>query len=144
MGSCLWLIFRAYGIPQEILQVIRSFYYNFTCSVGNSDISFEVKIGVRQGCMMLAFLFNIVFNTPQKTIPEASGGSSFLSWKNLDFADDIVLLSHTHRHMQEKTNRLSTYAHRVGLRISLRKTEAMTLNPHPGYHQGRGRRHPRN
>jgi hypothetical protein len=27
--------------------------------------------------------------------------------EDLDFADDLALLSHTHHHLQEKTNRLS-------------------------------------
>ena len=45
-----------------------------------------------------------------------------------DFADDLALLSHTHRHMQEKTRRLSKFGQQVGLQISKRKTEVMTLN----------------
>ena len=45
-----------------------------------------------------------------------------------DFADDLALLSHTHQHMQEKTCRLSKFGHQVGLQISKRKTEVMTLN----------------
>lgn len=45
---------------------------------------------------------------------------------NLDFADDPVLLSHTHHHIQEKTNRLQTNRQQVGLRISKKKTETMT------------------
>lgn len=47
---------------------------------------------------------------------------------NLDFADDPVLLSHTQHHIQEKTNRLQTYRQQVGLRISKKETETMTLN----------------
>ena len=33
-----------------------------------------------------------------------------------------------HSHIQEKTNRLHTYAKQVGLKINKRKTEVMTLN----------------
>ncbi|KAL9971331.1 hypothetical protein ACROYT_G023842 [Oculina patagonica] len=39
----LWRILRAYGVPQKIVQLIQSFYAAFTCSVENSDISFEVN-----------------------------------------------------------------------------------------------------
>ena len=42
----LWRILRAYGIPQEIVLLIESFYNNFTCKVGSSDHRFQVKIGV--------------------------------------------------------------------------------------------------
>lgn len=33
----------------------------------------------------------------------------FSTLENLDFADNIVLISHNHSHMQEKTSRLSTH-----------------------------------
>jgi len=52
----------------------------------------------------------------------------FSTLEDLDFADDLALLSHTHHHIQEKTSRLSTFAQQVGLKISQKKTEVMTLN----------------
>ena len=58
----LWSILRAYGIPAHIVQVIKQFYTDFCCSVGGSDLSFHVKSGVRQGCVMSALLFNIVID----------------------------------------------------------------------------------
>ena len=48
----LWHIFRAYGIPQQIILVIESFYNDFKCRVGNSESSLDVKTGVRQGCQL--------------------------------------------------------------------------------------------
>ena len=48
--------------------------------------------------------------------------------EDLDFVDDLALLSHTHSHIQEKTSLLSKYTHQVRLNISLTKTEVMTLN----------------
>ena len=48
--------------------------------------------------------------------------------KDLDYADDIALLSHTHSHIQEKTRRLNVFAKQVGLNISRKKTEVMALN----------------
>ena len=52
----------------------------------------------------------------------------FDTLEDLDFADDLALLSHTHQHMQEKTRRLNKLDQQVGLQISKRKTEVMTLN----------------
>ena len=37
------------------------------------------------------------------------------------------MLSHTHGHIKEKTSRISTYAHQVGLDVNLTKTEVMIL-----------------
>ena len=48
--------------------------------------------------------------------------------EDLDFADDVALLSHTHHHMQDKTTRLSMSAQQVGLKVSQKKTEVMMLN----------------
>ena len=36
-------ILRAYGIPQRIVNIIKCFYSNFTCCVGQGDLNFEIK-----------------------------------------------------------------------------------------------------
>jgi hypothetical protein len=67
----------------------------------------------------------------RKTTKESPRGirwSLFSTLKNLDFADDHALLSHTHQHIQEKTDRLQTYGKQVGLCISIKKTEIMAVN----------------
>ena len=48
--------------------------------------------------------------------------------EDLDFADDIDLLSHTCEHIQKKTKHLSEIAKTIGLNISETKTEVLTLN----------------
>ena len=50
--AILWHILRAYGIPQQVVLVTKSFYNNFKCRVGNSESSFGVKTSIRQGCPM--------------------------------------------------------------------------------------------
>ncbi len=47
--------------------------------------------------------------------------------EDLDYADDLSLLSHTGRDMKEKTNRLRDYAEQVGLKINAKKTKLMTI-----------------
>ena len=128
----LWCILRHYGIPMKIVELIKSFYNNFQCTVGRSNSSFEVKTGVRQGCVMSALLFNLVIDWVMRntTEDEARGirWDLFSKLEDLDFADDLALLSHTHQHIQEKTERLNKFGNQVGLRINARKTELMILN----------------
>ncbi len=58
----LWDTLRVYGVGGQMLEGIRSFYENASASVrvnGELSESFSVKVGVRQGCVMSLWLFNI-------------------------------------------------------------------------------------
>ena len=127
----LWRILRHYGIPEKIVKLIMSFYLNFKCTVGGK-IYFDVTTGVRQGCVMSAMLFNIAIDwVMRRTTEDTNRGirwSLFSKLEDLDFADDIALLSHTQEHIQDKTDRLNIFGKQIGLKISTKKTEAMTLN----------------
>ena len=48
--------------------------------------------------------------------------------EDLDFADDISLLSHKQQDAQEKLCRLAAEAEKTGLQINIGKTEAMRVN----------------
>ena len=130
--ECLWRILRAYGIPQQIVLVIKSFYNNFKGRVGNSESSFDVKTCVRQGCPMSALLFNLTIDWVMRQTtsdrPRGIRWTLFSTLEDLEFADDLALVSHTHQHMQEKTTCLGMFAQQVGLKISQKKTEVMMLN----------------
>jgi hypothetical protein len=57
---------------------------------------------------MSAVLFNVVINwVMQKTTEDSPRGihwSLFSTLEDLNFVDDLALLSHTHQHIQEKTD----------------------------------------
>ncbi|XP_061171868.1 uncharacterized protein LOC133181367 [Saccostrea echinata] len=63
-----------------------------------------------------------------------SGRNNGIQWTlltqldDLDFADDLALLSHNHSRMQDKTTRLATTSAGTGLKINLKKTELMKIN----------------
>ncbi len=128
----LWHILRAYGIPNHMVKLIKSFYNNYNGCVGGSGIWFEVTTGVRQGCVMSALLFNLVIDWVMRRTTET--GHTGIRWtifstlEDLDFADDLALISHTNQHMQDKMDRLNQHSSQVGLRISQKKSEVMTMN----------------
>ena len=54
--------------------------------------------------------------------------SNFITLEDLDFADDVALLSSRHSDMQEKTERFSHFASQLGLQLNANKTEEMRFN----------------
>ena len=124
---------------RRIINIIKCFYSNFTWCICQGDLSFEVKTGVRQGCVMSSMLFNIAIDWVLcRTMEDQQRGirwTPFTILEDLDFANDLALLSHPQQHIQEKTDLLSIFSNQVGLRISLKKTEAMC--PFPNKDQGK-------
>ncbi|KAL5010020.1 hypothetical protein ScPMuIL_012325 [Solemya velum] len=122
----LWKILRHYGIPAKIVQLVRMFYTEFKCSVGDS------KSGVRQGCVMSSLLFILSIDWVMRS--SLSDGNTGIRWtlfshrEDLDYADDLALLSHLENNMQDKTSRLQQNATSIGLNINIKKTEVMALN----------------
>ena len=49
--------------------------------------------------------------------------------EDLDFADDVALLSSTRQQMQTKSEKLEKESERIGLKINIEKTKIMKLNP---------------
>ena len=52
----------------------------------------------------------------------------WLQLDNLDFADDLALMSHTHWQMQEKTNSVRDTSTHIGLHINRGKTKVLKIN----------------
>ncbi len=55
-------ILRVYGVGGKLLEGVRSFYKNASASVQvkrELSESFKVEVGVKQGCVMPPWLFNI-------------------------------------------------------------------------------------
>jgi len=48
--------------------------------------------------------------------------------EDLDFADDIALLSNQANKMQEKTDKVDILGRRIGLKINKKKTDFMFIN----------------
>ena len=61
-------------------------------------------------------------------------GSTGIRWKfttklvDLDFADEIALLSWTKQHLQTKTDELACEAERVGLKVKVDKCKLLRIN----------------
>ncbi len=95
-------------------QIIKTFYDHFECSVimGNT-ISKELSVQsrVRQGCIISPVLFLVTIDwIITDAAADKPGGiqwTLFSQLEDLDFANDIALLSMSHSNMQAKTDRLN-------------------------------------
>ena len=109
----LWKIMKAFGIPDKLIRMVEIMYEDFECSVldeGEQTRWFKITTGVKQGCVMSGFLFLLAVDWVMRRTTE--GQRNGIRWnftttlEDLDFADDIVLLSSKHQQIQDKTNRL--------------------------------------
>ena len=126
---------KHYGIPDKYISIVKATYDGMTCRVlhgGDITDKFLVLTGVRQGCILSPFLFLLAIDWVMKNT--TSGQRNGIQWTmieqldDLDFADDLALLSHNHSQMQNKTSTLETVAASIGLRINREKTKVMRIN----------------
>ena len=98
-------------------------YKDSECAVldeGEESEWFKVKTGVKQGDVMSGFIFLMVVDWLMRN-------KTGIRWnftsklEDLDFADDIALMSSCYIHMQTKTRHMNQFATRTGLRINKKK-----------------------
>ena len=130
----LWKILRAYGFPTKVINILRGMYADNQCCVrheGKQSEWFHVKTGISQGCVISPVLFLVVIDWVMRrvTVDQPRG----LVWgltarlEDCNFADDIALLSHNQKSIQEKTDRVDRAARSVGLKIHPSKSKMMKL-----------------
>ena len=137
-------ILEAYGIPERIVSVIRLMYEGTRAKVlspdGETEL-FEILAGVLQGDTLAPYLFAIVIDyCMRKAISgdEERLGFTLESRKSrrvgpkittdVDFADDIALISQDIDTATELLHRVESAAANIGLFINVGKTKVMTLN----------------
>ena len=82
--------------------------------------------------MLSPFLFLLVIDWVWSTSTAQTGNGIYWTpltqLDDLDFADDLALLSHTQRQMQEKTSTVPDNSARLGLRVQIGKYEVPKNN----------------
>ena len=131
----LWKLLDHHGIPRKIINLIRNTYDPSTCQVihdGSLTESFEIRTGVRQGCLLSPFLFLLAIDWVMR---EATQGKNrgiqwtmFRRLEDIDFADDIALLTHGHKPMQDKGKDVDATGGKIGLKVNVPKTKSMRTN----------------
>ena len=131
----LWNIMKSYGIPSKMRRANKGIYEGFKCAVMEERETtewFELRTGVKQGCVMSGFLFLLVIDWVMKrATSEARRG---IRWnfmtvlEDLDFADDIALLSSKTQDLKDKTKKVVEESERVDLKLNAKKLKTLRTN----------------
>ena len=125
----LWDLLRRRGIPAGILSLISALYTDTESAIksgGGVSRFFQVKSGVRQGCVLAPTLFNtcidwIMGETVGNTDCGVSMGDARIT--DLDFADDIAIFAETLEALVTALDTLSIESRPLGLKVSWIKTK---------------------
>ena len=140
----MFKILEAYGIPVKLVELIRLMYEKTMAKVlspdGETEL-FEILAGVLQGDTLAPYLFAIVIDYCMRqaigddaerlglTLERRKSrrvGPKIIT--DVDFADDIALISEDMDKANEFLLRVESAAASVGLHINEGKTKVMTLN----------------
>ena len=128
----LWVAMLEMGFPVHLVDLVSKLYRGQKAAVRIAGVLsewFSVSKGVRQGCVMSPYLFNIVAEmTMREALADFKGGFKIGGRKvnNLRYADDIVLVTTTPAELQELLSRVADSGKRFGLVINKEKTKVMT------------------
>ena len=121
-----------YGFPPKFVTIIQQLYEDATCQVIHNGKLTEPFSVLRQGCLLSQTILLMVVDWDMRQ--SAAGKRMGIQWtftkhlEDLDFADDISLLSHRQQDTQEKLCRVAAEAEKTGLQINIGKTEVMRVN----------------
>ncbi|XP_056020368.1 uncharacterized protein LOC130054462 [Ostrea edulis] len=131
----LWKTMKHYGILDKCIRLVRCLYDNSECAVitgsGTSEW-FKIKSLVKQGCNKSGFFSLLVIDWIIKKA--STDDTTGILWNvtsklhDIDYADDIALLTSSREQMQTKVNNLVRLAKSTGLNINAIKTKVMIIN----------------
>ena len=124
-----------YGIVNNCLTLIEDIYRKTECAVkvGNEHTNtFKFSKGVRQGCPMSPYLFNLFVDEIFDIINQGNDSNIFLEKEKfinaLMYADDLIILSETESGLQKHLDKISVYCKKWKLELNTDKTKIMIFN----------------
>ena len=105
----MWKEVKRCGVLKQIVNLIKETYREYVCRVVHEDCvsePFPVRAGVRQGCILSPLMFLVVTDAVMRNVNRDRRRG--IRWglvdrlEDVDFADDLCLLSEAHREMQAK------------------------------------------
>src|SRR6202142_3562357 len=128
----MWELLEKYGVAPKMIRILRNLYEGITACVrieGENTEAFEVRTGLRQGCILSPTLFNITLVYMMRRAMEGKEGIKVdgRSLKDTEYADDAALLAETLISVVALTNYLASESEKFGLKLNMPKTKIMAV-----------------
>ena len=131
----LWHILLHYGVPENIVILIKDMYSHFISQVQTPEgltERFLTLAGVLQGCLLSLHLFDLSLNAAlsfAKTVDGAEIGGKLIN--KLAYADDIKKFNSQKHLLQGDTNKLVLATKAFGMVVNTAKTKVMWVSGDP-------------
>ena len=109
-------ILRLYGVPQQLVEIIEDLYVETWCHVRTTERTsqdFEVKTGVRQGCVLSPILFNCAMDRILKQVAGTLGKGLQVEYTT---AGGLFLTYHDLASDKERHQKIDNLSHEMSLR----------------------------
>ena len=119
------------GFYEHVTDLIRSLYHNQEATVRteSGDIEwFTIGQGVRQGCILSPYLFNIYAEYIMRRAYDGVTGQMSVGGRkinNLRSADDTTLIAKSSDELQDIIDRVKASSEEFGLHLNVKKTKTM-------------------
>ena len=131
--EALWAVMKKHNIDHKLVDMIMALYDDTksTVQVDNTLTDwFKSTVGVRQGCLLSPYLFNIFLEQIMSEALEGFETAVSINGKpitNLRFADDIALITDSMEKLSELTERLDKASAEMGMEINGEKCKIMQI-----------------
>ena len=135
--DAMWNVLRMYGVGGKLLKAVKSLYADSkACVRVGNEVSewFPVKVGLRQGCVMSPWLFNLYIDGVVREVNTRVLGRGLRmvdangnEWEmnQLLFADDTVVVADSEKKLRQLVEEFGRVCERRKLRVNVGKSKVM-------------------